>query len=161
MLDSRKSHVKFWRPQMLLMVANPRGACPLISFTNDLKKSKLQNSVDGHLITGGQTYCDKVTKSFFYFIYALWTQCEICFFLGGLFVLGHVKVGSLDGLSMDPTAEEYSDWLTLIDFLKVMKWWEGQIVIFLFIDLGVGLLNRKECCDTKVVSMNVLILLEP
>ncbi|XP_061163585.1 solute carrier family 12 member 9-like isoform X2 [Saccostrea echinata] len=76
MLDSRKAHVKYWRPQILLMVANPRQCSELIHFINDIKK-------------------------------------------GGLYVIGHVKLGSLDSYPKDPVLEENSKWMGLIDYLKV------------------------------------------
>ncbi|XP_045507394.1 solute carrier family 12 member 9 isoform X2 [Colias croceus] len=75
LLDPRREHVKFWRPQMLLLISSPRQAAPLIDFVNDQKK-------------------------------------------GGLFVIGHVRVGQLDG-SGDPLASEHKYWLKLIDHLRV------------------------------------------
>lgn len=41
---------------------------------------------------------------------------------GGLFVIGHVRVGEL-GDSGDPLAEEHNYWLKLIDHLKVSEYY--------------------------------------
>lgn len=76
MLDVRKDHVRFWRPQLLLAVANPRSCTALMSFINDFKKS-------------------------------------------GLYVLGHVQLGLLDGLPSDPLQSTYESWLSLVDHLNI------------------------------------------
>ena len=37
-LDPRLDHVKYWRPQVILFVSNPRNSCSVIDFVNALKK---------------------------------------------------------------------------------------------------------------------------
>ncbi|ERL86938.1 hypothetical protein D910_04341 [Dendroctonus ponderosae] len=100
LLDSRKDHVKFWRPQVLLLVNSPRSACPLIDFINGLKKGGLY--VLGHVVKGE-------------------------FNQGNVANAMHNQSNGISSTGADPTLGMTLNWLNLVDHLKVKAFIELTI----------------------------------
>ena len=93
LLDPRKDHINYWRPQMLLLVRNPRTACSLIHFVN---RSVSRNSL---ILTC--SFARRMKKS-------------------GLYIIGHVKRGDFsDPAVPDQTATQVRSWLQLVDHLDI------------------------------------------
>ncbi|KAM9313079.1 solute carrier family 12 member 9 [Gastrophryne carolinensis] len=105
LLDVRKEHVKFWRPQILLMVSNPRTCCQLIKFINDLKKGGLY--IMGHVETGD---LDVLPSDPVQAHYSFW-----------LSLVDKLNVKAFVDLTLSPTVREGTQQLLRITGLGGMK----------------------------------------
>ena len=106
LLDPRKEHVKFWRPQVLLLIKNPRTACSLVDFANTLKKGGL--FVLGNV--SNQSEDDRHHPDFCMLQHPHW-----------LSLVDHLKVKAFIELTSSPTVRSGVQHLVRLSGIGAMK----------------------------------------